>query len=178
MANPSQKQIFPSGKDGGPAPKAPDLHDFVDLLPGLYYGTNKLLQESTAALSSRKIGIALWALAGSTKKDDVGLYLTVGDLVTTFRDWLVVNHKGASSVVSKVKKAMLKADYIMIAGGSDHIHLTERGRAAARGMFEKANEVIRQAISSLQPEEQRSLLDYANRMIGASRKRPSGSTPL
>ena len=124
------------------------------------------------------MGIALWALDGSTKEDGVGRYLSGSDLVATFREWFVVNKKSASSVVSKVKREMFKADFIMIAGGSDHIHLTEKGTAAARGMIERVSAVVRRSVSVLQPEERGLLLEFANRMLSASRKKSAGTASL
>jgi hypothetical protein len=172
MENLSQGQIFPDGELKKVA--APDAEEFVDLLPALHYGTNKLLEDSTGAKFSRKVGIALWVLARSTERDTIGEYLTTSDLVRTFREWLVVNEegkKGAASVVSKVKGDLFDLGYIIIAGGSDHIHLTEKGKAAAGEMMERANTAVQRAVSILTPDEQRALLGFANRMVGSMRKK-------
>src|SRR5262249_55243947 len=123
---------------------------------------------------SRKVVVALWALGSAGTADEVGRYLTTPDLVTTFRDWFVVSEENASPVVSKVKSKMWDEGYIAIEGGKDHIHLTEKGKAAFHQIIASAKRVIGATIGILNPKERRALLDYAQRMIDTAKKKPVG----
>lgn len=122
---------------------------------------------------SRKVVVALWALGSATTSDSVGRYLTTSDLVAIFREWFVVSDENAGSAVSKVKAQMLDDhQYIAIAGGRDHIHLTEKGETALRQMMSTAKTVIGATVATLSFKERRDLLDFAQRMIAAAKKKP------
>src|SRR5579863_6914431 len=96
---------------------------FAQMLPALYYGVNRVLDVCAPALP-RKVLVVLFTLASSTTKDEVGKFITTGDINRTFRDWFVVNESNVSSDVSKVKDALFDLNFIKIEGGKDHIHLT------------------------------------------------------
>jgi hypothetical protein len=168
MATPGKKQVLSAGKNE--PPKDPDVDKFVALLPELYYAVNRVLEDSAPNLS-RRVAIALWALGHATKADDVGRYLTTGDLVETFGKWFVVSEDNASSTVSKLKAELFDLhQFIKIEGGKDHIHLTQRGEEAARKMIATAKRTIESTLAALSPEEQCLLLEYAVRMIATQRK--------
>jgi hypothetical protein len=169
MAIPEEKQILQ------PDESADLIGEFVALIPDLYYGANRLLEESTGTLFSKKDAVALWALAGATRRDEVGLYLSNSELVATFREWFVVSSERASSVVSKVKKDLIDLNYIKIEGGTDHIHLTTKGEHAVREMIGRATNLVSSTIIALGPEERRFLLNSARLMISQSRKKGPNS---
>jgi hypothetical protein len=145
---------------------------FVALVPRLHYAVNRVLDES-APQFSRKVMVALWALAHSKREDRVGTYVSFSDLYTTFRDWYVVSENTAMSQVSKVKRELFDLEFIKIEGGSDHIHLTERGSQVVEQMFSRMNDLVGAAIGVLNPEEQQLLLDFAKRMMSAMKRRPA-----
>jgi hypothetical protein len=175
MATLGNKEVFPTSNDAEPQ-RAPELDQFIALLPELYYAVNRVLEDCTPRFS-KKVGVALWALAGSKKEDSLGKFLTTHDLVTTLRDWFVVSEASASSGVSKVKDDLFDLQYIRIEGGSDHIHLSESGEKAFREMTAIARRDLGVTIAALKLEEQAVLLDFARRMI-ATRKKPAGKEPL
>ncbi len=167
---------MPTSKNAAP-PKGPDIDTFVALLPELYYAVNRVLEDSAPGLS-RRVGVALWALGGATKVDDVGNYLVTSDLVTTFLQWFVVSEENASSVVSKVKAELFDIhQFIKVEGGRDHIHLTPKGEEAVRQMIAKAKKIVQSTVAALGPDEQRALLDFAVRMIATQRK-PVGKASM
>jgi hypothetical protein len=176
MATLGNKQVFPASNDVEPLSAPPELDQFIALLPELYYAVNRVLEDCTPRFS-KKVGVALWALAASKKEDSVGKYLTTHDLVTTLRDWFVVSEASASSGVSKLKDDLFGLQYIRIEGGSDHIHLSESGEKAFREMTAIARRDLGVTISVLKPEEQAVLLDLARRMI-ATKKRPASKESL
>jgi lysophospholipase L1-like esterase len=147
------------------------IEQFVALVPEMYYGANRLLEESTGAHFSKKDGVALWALAGANQRDEVGPYMTISELVATFTDWFVVSDERASSVFSKVKKDLMDVNYVKIEGGTDHVHLTPKGEQTVREMIARATDLVKSTISVLSLEEQRSLLRFAQLMIGNSHKK-------
>lgn len=164
---------MPSGKDGD-AGFGAEIERLAALLPELCYAANRLLEDCTPQFS-KKVGVALWALGGSTKSDDVGRYLTTSDLVGTFRDWFVVSPDSANSEVSKVKADLFGRQFIKVEGDRDHIHLTPKGEDAVREMHGIARAVVGQTVSGLSPDERRTLIDFAARMI-ATRKPPARET--
>jgi hypothetical protein len=170
MENPAGGQKLSSGNDAD-ALLLPELDRFVALLPELYYAVNRVLEDCTPRFS-KKVGVALWALGSSTKADNVGQYLTTGDIVKTFRDWFVVSEPSANSQVSKVKTDLFDLQFIKIEGDRDHIHLTQKGEDAVSQMLSVARKVLRDTLGVLTPEEHRVLLDFARRMI-ATRKPPT-----
>jgi hypothetical protein len=155
--------------DSTPADTDVELNTFVALVPELYRGVNRLMEESTGTLFSKKVGVALWALAVSTRHDEFGPYLTISDLLRTFESWFAVDEDGASSIVSKVKKDMFDLALITIEGGTDHVHLTKKGEALANRVIATARGAVRETISSLDKTERRFLLDLANRIIASGR---------
>jgi hypothetical protein len=177
MEDPVDRQQLPLGKPSE-APTEEELDSFISLLPGLFYGVNRIMEDSAPLLSSgengprvsRKVVVALWALRAATLSDSTGRYLTTSDLVATFRDWFVVSEDNASSFVSKVKTKMFDDhQYISIQGGRDHIHLTEKGEAALAQMVDSAKRIIESAISPLHQEERQELLRFAQRMVDNAR---------
>lgn len=169
------KQIFPSANDNALL-KTPEFDQLIALLPELYYAVNRVLEDCTPRFS-KKVGVALWALAGSKNEDPFGKFLTTHDLVTTLRDWFVVSETSASSAVSKVKEDLFGLQYIRIEGGNDHIHLTENGVKAVSEMTAVAKRVLGITLRVLTPEEHILLLDMAKRMI-ATKKKPVGKESL
>jgi hypothetical protein len=170
MENPDDGKVLPSRNESDEASQ-PELDRFVALLPELSYAMNRLLEDCTPKFS-KKSGVALWALRASAKLDDIGQYLTTGDLVTTFREWFVVSEKSANSEVSKVKTDLFGKQLIKIEGDRDHIHLTELGEAEVREMQVVARKVLQQTLDALTPQERSILFDFAKRMI-ATKKPPT-----
>jgi hypothetical protein len=166
--------LSPSDVKASPTKHADAL--FVNLLPHLHSSVNKLLEECTPNFP-KKVGIALWAIEGSRKRDEVGQYLTTRDLVSTFRAWFIRSKSNARSEVSKAKKEMFALGLIKVEGGSDHIHLTSRGQVAVTEMTGTARRVLSKAISVLSLAEQLSLFNYAKRMIDA-RGSEDGDLPM
>ena len=74
---------------------------FIALLPELYYGINRVLEDCPPRFS-KNVGVALWALEVSKQEDRLGRYLTTSQLVSKFRDWFVVSDGSTSSQISKV----------------------------------------------------------------------------
>ena len=175
MENSGDGQVLPTPNDAYEISE-PELDRFVALLPELYYAVNRVLEDCTPHFS-KKVGVALWALGGSTKRDDVGQYLTTSDLVTTFRDWFVVSENSANSEVSKVKTDLFGRQYIKIEGDRDHIHLTTHGEDAIRQMRVVARKVVRQTLDALTAQERGVLLDFANRMIATKKPPTRASVP-
>jgi hypothetical protein len=170
MSNLPQEQSFPVGKDGE-RPQKPAIEYFIALLPELYYGINRVLEDCTPRFS-KKVGVALWALDASKEEDRLGRYLTTSQLVSTFRNWFVVSEGSANSEVSKVKRDLFDLDLIEIRGGIDHIHLNEKGEAAVRELMAKAREVLEITINVLENHEQLFLLNIAQRLIATKKKPP------
>jgi hypothetical protein len=170
MENLGDGQVSPSDNDEGLIATR-ELDRFVALLPELYYAVNRVLEDCTPQFS-KKVGVALWALGGSAKVDDVGQYLITSDLVKTFRDWFVVSPESANSQVSKVKTDLFGLQFIKIEGDRDHIHLTPRGEEAVHQMHLVARKVLRQTLVALTEQERGVLLDFAQRMI-ATKKPPT-----
>jgi hypothetical protein len=170
MENPEDGKVLTPG-NGTDDFETAELDRFVALLPELYYAVNRILEDCTPHFS-KKAGVALWALGGSTKTDDVGAYLSTNDLVKTFRDWFVVSEASANSEVSKVKTDLFGRQFIKVEGDRDHIHLTGRGEDAVRQTHSVARVVLRQTLGALTAEERGVLLEFARRMI-ATRKPPT-----
>jgi hypothetical protein len=148
---------------------AATIEAFAQMLPALYYGVNRVLEVCAPAVH-RKVLVVLFTLSSSTSKDDVGKFITTGDINRTFRDWFVVNESNVSSEVSKVKDALFDLHFIKIEGGKDHIHLTEKGNEALRGALARARAILSETLDVLQPEEQNQLKDFAGRMLRTIRK--------
>jgi hypothetical protein len=174
MANPDEAQLVQASREKEIG-KGPNLGDFINLLPELYYGVKRLLEECTGTRFSNKVAIVLWALANSPQRDTVGPYLTISDIVATFRKWFVAPDEGASSVVSKVKKDLFDLDLVKIQGGTDHLHLTEKGEQVVKEMDLRARMVLGPTVSALSPEEQLHLLNFARRMIDQKSKKLPGT---
>jgi len=170
MENSGDGQKLPSRKEASEL-SDPELDRFVALLPELYYAVNRILEDCTPHFS-KKVGVALWALGGSKKRDDVGQYLTTSDLVTTFREWFVVSENNANSEVSKVKTDLFGRQFIKVEGDRDHVHLTKAGEDAVRQMHAVARSVLWQTLDALTAQERDVLFDFAKRMI-ATRKPPT-----
>jgi hypothetical protein len=150
-----------------------ELDAFVELIPALYYAINDVFEESTAPDFSKKVGVVLWILHGSQTTDNQGKYLTTSELVERFRDWFVVGEKNAGPEVSKAKSALLDGDYIMIAGGRDHIHLTSKGEKAVLDIRAKAKEALRGSLARLSSDDREQLLEIASRMVALKKMPPA-----
>jgi len=172
MENLSDRQKLQDRNDS-PQPPGPEFDELISLLPKLYYAVNRVLEDCTPRFS-KKVGVALWALAGSKKQDTLGYFLTTHDLVDTLRSWFVVSETSASSAVSKVKDDLFGLDYIRIEAGNDHIHLSENGQKAFLEMTATARKILQDTVGVLGPSERTLLLDFAKRMI-ATQKKPAGS---
>jgi DNA-binding MarR family transcriptional regulator len=168
MENPSGEQqfLFGSGVD------AETIAEFAQILPAVYYGINRVL-DVCAPTVPRKVLVVLFTLASSTSQDEVGTFITTGDINRTFRDWLVVTESNVSSEVSKVKDALFELNFIKIEGGKDHIHLTDKGGKALRGALGRATAILGETLAVLKPEEQRLMKGFAARMLETIRKPPA-----
>jgi len=147
---------------------SPRLDEFVNLLPEVYSIVNGIVEDCSP--HSKRVGLALLAIAASSRSDNVGRYLTHMDLVRAFREWFAIAENSASSQVSKTKAHLFGLEYIKIEGGVDHIHLSYKGEEAVSLMIARATSLIGAAVGDLRPEERRILLDLAKRIIFAKGK--------
>jgi hypothetical protein len=144
----------------------------VELIPALHYAVNRILDDSTSPNLSKKEGVVLWALHNTKSMDAVGPYLSVAELIATFRDWFVVSERSAGPEVSKAKSRLLDKGYIMIAGGSDHIHLTSNGEAAIGEIRAKVHESLSEVLANLTAADRDLLTKLAVRLLSESRRPP------
>jgi|SRR5579862_1872586 len=144
MANKDDRKTA-STSDGRPSP---ELASLVDLLPALYYFVNRVLEDAMPQVS-KKAGIILLILDSATTADEIGPYLSSGEIVEKFRAWSVVSPASANSEVSKAKAGLFDLNYVMVAGGRDHIHLTETGKVAARQMRERIAQAMGERLSEV-----------------------------
>lgn len=112
---------------------------------------------------SKKAGIVLWALDQATAVDDMGSFLTTPEIAERFRMWSVVSPQSAGAEVSKVKADLFDRNYIMMAGGRDHIHLTASGKEAVKNMRERVASAMGESLKTLDQADRRVL----PRLIGA-----------
>jgi hypothetical protein len=163
MENRSEQSELPSSKN----PEAPTAREFAKLLPPLYYAVNRILEDSAPSFS-KKVGVVLLALQNSSQKDEVGAFLTTGDIARLFRETFVATESSVKSETSKVKNDLFALNFVKIEGGKDHIHLTVRGEEAASLLLSNAAEILRDSMTVLTDDDQRALLAFAERMMAAT----------
>ena len=152
----------------------PEIDSLVDLIPALYYLVNRVLEDATPEFS-KKTGIVLWVLDTATEVDASGRFLTTREIVEQFRKWSVVSESSASAEVSKVKSELLNRNYIMVAGGSDHIHLTAAGEKAVRQMRERAFSSLGERLKSVSKADRKQLLRIVGDLLA---ERPASAQGL
>jgi hypothetical protein len=165
MENPANEHSLPSGND----PATPTALTFINLLPTLYCAVNRVFEDCLPTFS-KKVGVVLLALESSTMVDEEGKYLAAGDIAKLFQEKFVASESSVKSEASKVKGDLFALDFIKIQGGRDHIHLTPKGEAAARRLLVTATPIVHDTLKVLDPQEQRQLLNFAERMIATIKK--------
>jgi hypothetical protein len=161
----TNEQSLPSGNEQ----QAPTAASFVNLLPTLYYAVNRVLEDCLPAFS-KKVGVVLLALEGSSLIDEEGKYLTVSEIASLFRERFVVSESSVKSEASKTKNDLFELKFIRIEGGKDHIHLTPKGEAEARRLLSAATAIVQDTLQVLDAGEQRQLLNFAERLIATMKK--------
>src|SRR5579863_2448520 len=159
-------------QQGLPVAKLSVLDDFVELIPKIYYGINKVFEDSTRPGFSKKEGIVLWALYNSKQEDVAGPYMTLRELAATFAEWFVVSQDSAASEVSKAKKKLLRKDLVAVRGGGDHLHLNDKGIAAIEEIRQRAKAILGATLKNLSENDREKLLEIADQLLIAQRRPP------
>jgi hypothetical protein len=145
----------------------------VALIPDLHYAVNRVLEDCTGPDLSKKAGVILWLIGNSNDSDEIGLYLLHKDIVDRVGEWFVLSLQNARSEVSKAKSQLMNGGYISIAGGSKHVHLTDKGAQRIDAIRRIAERTVEQTLAALSPVERTQFVILVEKLVAVTRKPPA-----